>query len=288
MRGAPPVLWTAAGFAAGAAAGATFWFGWILIAALPILIWRGPKSRALPLLACVLAGLLWGTAGRRATEACTAGVADGDQARLSGHFTRASAEGASALRTGCGEIRVYTRDEAPPEARAVIVEGRWIRSVRPDGAETVYLSASSVEEGGMRGAVDHPGAVRDPGAGPRRAGAQARRPGGDGVGAGARRARGHPARTLGRLRAVRHGPPAVDLGVPRRGDRDASRRPPLGRGPAAAAPRGPRRGGCVGVRPPHRRPHLGHPRRLDDHRLRTGTTPARTLERARVRSASRL
>ncbi len=148
MRGAPPVLWTAAGFAAGAAASATFWFGWILIASLPILIWRGPKSRALPLLACVLAGLLWGTAGRRATEGCTAGIADGDEARLSGHFTRASAEGASALRTGCGEVRVYTRDEAPPEARPVIVEGRWIRSARPDGSETVYLSASSVEEGG--------------------------------------------------------------------------------------------------------------------------------------------
>ncbi len=142
------MLWTAVGFAAGVAASAAFGIGWLLICSVPILIWRGPKSRALPLLACLVAGVLWGTAGRRAGEACTAGVADGDQARLSGHFTRASAEGASALRTGCGEIRVYTREEAPPEARAVIVEGRWIRSARPDGTETVYLSASSVEEGG--------------------------------------------------------------------------------------------------------------------------------------------
>lgn len=136
------------GFAAGVAASAAFGVGWLLICSVPILIWRGPRSRALPLLACLLAGVLWGMAGRRAGEACTAGVADGDQTRLSGHFVRASAEGASALRTGCGEIRVYTREEAPPEARAVIVEGRWIRSARPDGTETVYLSASSVEEGG--------------------------------------------------------------------------------------------------------------------------------------------
>ena len=142
------MLWTAVGFAAGVAASAAFGIGWLLICSVPILIWRGPKSRALPLLACLLAGVLWGMAGRRAGEACTAGVADGEQARLSGHFTRASAEGASALRTGCGEIRVYTREEAPLEARAVIVEGRWIRSARPDGTETVYLSASSVEEGG--------------------------------------------------------------------------------------------------------------------------------------------
>ena len=152
MRGAPPVLWTAAGFAAGAAASAAFGFDrtllTLLICSLPILIWRGPKSRALPLAACLLAGLLWGTAGRRAEEVCTAGIVDGDQARIGGHFTRASAEGASALRTACGEIRVYTRDGAPPEARAVTVEGRWIRSVRPDGTETVYLSASSVEETG--------------------------------------------------------------------------------------------------------------------------------------------
>ncbi len=135
--------------------------------------------------------------------------------------------------------------------------------------------------GGWRGSLVHPFPLRGPRTRGRRAGAQARQPGGDGVGAGACRAGGDPARTMGRVRAVRHGAPAVDLGVPRRGDRDASRRPPLGRGPAAAAPRGPRRGGRVGVRPPHRRPHVGHPRRLDDHRLRTGTTPAHTLERAR-------
>ena len=148
MRGAPPVLWTAAGFAAGTAAGAALGFGWFLICSLPILIWRGPKSRAIPLLACFAAGLLWGTAAGRGARVCTAGIADGDRARVGGYFTRASAEGASTLRTGCGEVRVYTRDEAPPEARAVTVEGRWIRSVRPDGAETVYLSASSVAEEG--------------------------------------------------------------------------------------------------------------------------------------------
>ncbi len=152
MRGAPPVLWTAAGFAAGAAASAAFGFDRTLLTLsvcwLPILVWRGPKSRALPLTACVLAGFLWGTAGRRAEEICTAHVADGDRASLDGHFIRASAEGASVLKTDCGEIRVYTRDGAPPEARAATVAGRWIRSARPDGTEAVYLSASSVEETG--------------------------------------------------------------------------------------------------------------------------------------------
>lgn len=67
---------------------------------------------------------------------------------MTGHFVRASAEGASTLRLPCGEVRVYTRAGAPPEARPVTVEGRWIRSVRPDGTVSVYLSASSVEDGG--------------------------------------------------------------------------------------------------------------------------------------------
>ena len=143
----PPILWIAAGFAAGTAAGAAL--GIIVLACtLPILAWRGPGSRALPLLACFLAGILWGTAGRRAEAGCTAGVADGERARVAGHFVRASAEGASALRSECGEIRVYTREGAPPEARPVVVEGRWIRSVRPDGSESAYLSATSVVEAG--------------------------------------------------------------------------------------------------------------------------------------------
>ena len=118
----------------------------ILIAFVPILIWRGPKTRALPLLLLFLAGLLWGTSARRATGRCTAAAADGAQARVQGHFVRASADGASTLRTPCGEVRVYTRAGAPPEARPVSVAGRWIRSVRPDGSTSVYLSASSVEE----------------------------------------------------------------------------------------------------------------------------------------------
>ena len=159
MRGAPPILWTAAGFAAGAAASAALGFDrtllTLLVASVPILIWRGPGSRALPLLLCFVAGLLWGTVDRRARERCTANVSDGAEARVTGYFTRASAEGASTLRVtgadgtaGCGEVRVYTRADAPPEARPVTVEGRWIRSIRPDGTVSVYLSASSVSEAG--------------------------------------------------------------------------------------------------------------------------------------------
>ena len=148
MRGAPPILWIAAGFVAGTAASAALGFDrtllTLLVCFLPILAWRGPGSRAVPLMACFLAGLLWGTAGRRAEAGCTAGVSDGERASVAGHFVRASAEGASALRSDCGEIRVYTREGAPPEARPVVVEGRWIRSVRPDGSESTYLSASSV------------------------------------------------------------------------------------------------------------------------------------------------
>ena len=156
MRGAPPILWTATGFAAGAAAGGAVGPGRallpLLILAVPIALWRGPLSRALLVLLCLAGGLVWATAERRAREACGAHVRDGAEATVTGYFTRASAEGASTLRVapgskgGCGgPVRVYTRAEAPPEARPVTVEGRWIRSERPDGSFSVYLSASSVE-----------------------------------------------------------------------------------------------------------------------------------------------
>ena len=157
MRGAPPILWTAIGFAAGAAAGTALGFDRTLLAllvpAVPILLWRGPRSRAISLLLCFVAGLAWGTADRRAREACNASVRDGAETSVTGYFIRSSAEGASTLRVtsgvdgGCGApVRVYSRAGAPPEARPVTVEGRWFRSERPDGSVAVYLSASSVEE----------------------------------------------------------------------------------------------------------------------------------------------
>ncbi len=148
MRGAPPILWTAVGFAAGAAAD-TVLFIPLLIVSVPILLWRGPGSRALSLLLCFLAGLGWGTADRRSREHCTASVRDGAEASVTGYFTSSSAEGASTLRVdqACGgPLRVYTRDEAPPLARFVTVEGRWFRSERPDGSVSIYLSATSVED----------------------------------------------------------------------------------------------------------------------------------------------
>ncbi|MDE2762623.1 MAG: DNA internalization-related competence protein ComEC/Rec2 [Gemmatimonadota bacterium] len=157
MRGAPPILWTATGFAAGAAAGTAPGFDRtllpLLILALPIALWRGPLSRAFLVLLCFAAGLAWGTADRRVRDACTSAVRDGSEATVTGYFTRASAEGASTLRVnegargGCGgPVRVYTRGEEPPEARPVTVAGRWFRSERPDGSVAVYLSASSVRE----------------------------------------------------------------------------------------------------------------------------------------------
>lgn len=157
MRGAPPILWTATGFAAGAAAGTALGFDRtlvsLLILAVPILLWRGPHSRAVLLLLCFTGGMAWATADRRVRDACTMAVRDGAEATVTGYFTRASADGASTLQPGpgaagrCGEpIRVYTRAGAPPEARPVTVEGRWFRSERPDGSVSVYLSASSVEE----------------------------------------------------------------------------------------------------------------------------------------------
>ncbi len=159
MRGAPPILWTAVGFAAGAAASTAMGFDRtllsLLIACCPILAWRGPKSRGLPLLLCFVAGLAWATADRRALERCAPAVADGAPAVVSGYFSAVSAEGASTLEVqgpangrggGCSsQVRVYTRAGEPPEAVPVTVEGRWFKSVRPDGTEAVYLSASSVE-----------------------------------------------------------------------------------------------------------------------------------------------
>ena len=163
MRGAPPILWTAVGFAAGAAASAAMGFDRtllsLLLVACPIALWRGPGTRLFPLILCFVAGVAWGTADRRSREVCHGGIADGDEARVAGYFIRVSAEGASSFRVTSGsaegcEIRVYTRGGggsdggggAPPEARVVGVEGRWFRSERPDGSVSVYLSASSVEE----------------------------------------------------------------------------------------------------------------------------------------------
>ena len=145
------------GFAAGAVASTAIGFDRtlipLLVAAVPILIWRGPGSRALCLLLCFLAGLAWAIADRRLSERCTGAVTDGAEASVTGYFTSASAEGASSFRVvsglagGCRDpVRVYTRTGAPPEARRVTVEGRWIKSARPDGSVSVYLSAASVEE----------------------------------------------------------------------------------------------------------------------------------------------
>ena len=164
MRGAPPILWTAVGFAAGAAASTAMGFDrtllTLLIVTCPIVLWRGPESRVLPMLLFFVAGLAWATADRRAAEQCAPAAPDGAPARVTGYFTAVSGEGASTLRvladagggrggdhSACAaDVRVYTRDGAPPEARPVTVEGLWFRSVRPDGTEAVYLSASSVEE----------------------------------------------------------------------------------------------------------------------------------------------
>ncbi len=154
MRDSPPILWTAVGFAVGAAASTAIGFdrtlGSILVALCPILIWRGPKSRTLPFVLVALAGLAWATGARRTTERCLPRVPDGAPASVTGYFTRVSEEGASTLRLGSGQtgcpadVRVYSRAGAPPEAEPVQVEGRWIRSLRPDGTETLYLSANSV------------------------------------------------------------------------------------------------------------------------------------------------
>lgn len=144
----------AVGFAAGAAAGTASGSGGIalllFLAALPIALWRGPKSRAACMCLCVAAGFASGAAAQRSKDQCVAGVPDGAPALVSGYFVRAS-EQASLLRvtsgpgSGCAApIRAYAREGAPPEARFVTVEGRWLRATRPDGARPLYLSVSSV------------------------------------------------------------------------------------------------------------------------------------------------
>ncbi len=175
MRGWPPILWTAVGFAAGAAASTAMGFDRtllsLLIAACPVLLWRGPDSRGLGLLLCFVAGLAWAAADRRALERCAPAVRDGAPALVSGYFSAVSADGASTLRVSgrgngraagpqdgpgdrCGsEIRVYTRAGEPPEALPITVEGRWFKSIRPDGSEAVYLSASKVEPPGASAAA---------------------------------------------------------------------------------------------------------------------------------------
>ena len=156
MRGAPPILWIAVGFAAGAAASTAIGFDRtllsLLIVSCPIALWRGPKSRAIPLVVAFAAGLGWAVAAERGRQRCAPAATDGAAAALAGYFIQASAEGPSTLVAGTGpggcraQMRVYVRDEAPPEARPVVVRGRWFRSVRPDGSEAVSLVASGVEE----------------------------------------------------------------------------------------------------------------------------------------------
>ena len=174
MNRAPAVLWTATGFAAGAAAGTARGFAGtlipLLICTLPILLWRGPRSRAFALLLAAAAGIAWGAPDHRRAEACALSVADGERARVVGYFTKASAEKASVLkrvrvagasRDPCpGPVRVYTRDGAPPEARLVAVEGRWIRHARPDGSTSLYLSATSVRKAGGEAALGVPWTAR--------------------------------------------------------------------------------------------------------------------------------
>ncbi len=168
MRDLPPIFRTAAGFAIGAALSAAIGFdrtlGFILISLCLILIWRGPKSRTIPLIVIALAGLAWATAARHSQAHCLPSPPDGAPASVVGYFIRVSEEGASTLRLNPGEggcsadLRVYSRDEAPPEAEPVRVEGRWIRSLRPDGAELLYLSANSVTR--VESAVPVPWSVR--------------------------------------------------------------------------------------------------------------------------------
>ncbi len=154
MRGWPPVLVIAVGFAAGAAAGTAPGSGGIafaaFLAAAPILLLRGPRSRAAVVWLCAAAGFASALAARRSKDRCTEGLADGAPAVVSGYFVQASAR-ASTFRTVAGPgsrcgatVSVFARDGAPPEARFVAVEGRWVRAARPDGSESLYLGASSV------------------------------------------------------------------------------------------------------------------------------------------------
>jgi len=171
---APAVLWTATGFAAGAAVGTARGFAGtlipLLILTLPILLWRGPRSRAFALLLAAAAGVLWGAPEHRASEACARSITDGERTRMVGYFTRSSTGKASVFQRlrsresegdRCrGSVRVYTRGGAPREARIVVVEGRWIRHLRPDGSTSLYLSASSVAEAEADAALRVPWTVR--------------------------------------------------------------------------------------------------------------------------------
>ncbi|MCE2397688.1 MAG: ComEC/Rec2 family competence protein, partial [Gemmatimonadetes bacterium] len=168
MNRAPAVLWTATGFAAGAAVGTARGFAGtlipLLILTLPILLWRGPRSRAFALLLAAAAGVLWGAPEHRASEACARSITDGERTRMVGYFTRSSTGKASVFQRlrsresegdRCrGSVRVYTRGDTPREARIVVVEGRWIRHLRPDGSTSLYLSASSVAEAEAEGEAD--------------------------------------------------------------------------------------------------------------------------------------
>lgn len=171
MRDAPPVLWVAVAFAAGAVAGTATGTGPsflpLLVATVPILLWRGPRSRGLAAAICLAAGLVWGDADRRARQHCSAHVRDGARAEVAGYFVRSSATGASSFRvlSGPGEncrepVRVYSRASRsgaapppPPEARFATVEGRWFVTRRPDGSRAVYLSASAVRLAASAAAV---------------------------------------------------------------------------------------------------------------------------------------
>ena len=148
------MLWIAVGFAAGAAAGTADGSSGIvlvsLLIALPILLLRGPKSRAMGLLLAVAAGLAWAGAARRGQARCTAEIADGTRATLSGYFVQTSERASSfratkGLDSGCPAfVKVFAREDVPPEARFATVEGRWIKAVRPNGSESLYFSAVSV------------------------------------------------------------------------------------------------------------------------------------------------
>ncbi len=174
MNRAPAVLWTATGFAAGAAAGTARGFAGtlipLLIFTLPILLLRGPRSRAFALLLAAAAGLLWGAPEHRASEACARSITDGERTRMVGYFTRSSAGKASLFQRlrgrdsdgdRCrGPVRVYTQGGAPREARIAVVEGRWVRHLRPDGSTSLYLSATSVTEAEGDAALRVPWTVR--------------------------------------------------------------------------------------------------------------------------------
>ena len=243
MNRAPAVLWTATGFAAGAAVGTARGFAGtlipLLILTLPILLWRGPRSRAFALLLAAAAGVLWGAPEHRASEACARSITDGERTRMVGYFTRSSTGKASVFQRlrsresegdRCrGSVRVYTRGGAPREARIVVVEGRWIRHLRPDALDLALPFGILGRRGRGRGpdaALRVPWTVRTASAIraranhalERRLGAQAGVAAAlvladrDGIDPGA----------LGRLFALRHRPPPLDIGISCGGRRRAA------------------------------------------------------------------